>query len=374
MNKLEMNDSQRILIRLMRMAVECEPNEPITLPEREWKAVYMQACQQSLTALIFGAVNRMGGDSGIPKPLLMEWTMKAEAIRGFNAKMNAEAARLTGWFGERGRKTAILKGQANARLYPHPEERQPGDIDIWVEGGRKSVLKLLSDENVMDTKEVVSYHHAHLKKNASGISVEVHFRPSSGNNNPITNRRLQRFLENEIRDSKECHEGFNVPTLRFAMIMQMAHIQRHFLSGGIGLRHIMDYYMLMSNAPNEDRQFVGERLKAFGLRNTAGAVMWLMEKLFSLPTTEMICQSDRRRGRWMLDEAFKSGNFGQYSDSRRKGFWQTVLSGRLRPIRLLGFDYRECLWVNIKFICYFTRTIPKRIKHRRLSLLYFHEE
>ena len=275
-----MNDSQRILIRLMRMAVECEPYEPITLPEREWKAVYMQACQQSLTALIFGAVNRMGGDSGIPKPLLMEWTMKAEAIRGFNAKMNAEAARLTGWFGERGRKTAILKGQANARLYPHPEERQPGDIDIWVEGGRKSVLKLLSDENVMDTKEVVSYHHAHLKKNASGISVEVHLRPSSGNNNPITNRRLQRVLENEIRESKECHEGFNVPTLRFAMIMQMAHIQRHFLSGGIGLRHIMDYYMLMSNAPNEDRQFVGERLKAFGLRNTAGAVMWLMEKLF----------------------------------------------------------------------------------------------
>ena len=31
--------------------------------------------------------------------------------------------------------TAILKGQANARLYPDKHARQPGDVDIWVEGG-----------------------------------------------------------------------------------------------------------------------------------------------------------------------------------------------------------------------------------------------
>lgn len=369
-----MNDSQRILIRLMRMAVGCEDYMPVTLPEREWKTVYMQACQQSLTALIYGAVSRMGGDSGIPKPLLMEWTLKAEAIRGFNAKMNAEAARLTGWFGERGRKTAILKGQANARLYPHPDERQPGDIDIWVEGGRESVLKLLSDENVMDTKEVVSYHHAHLKKNDSGISVEVHFRPASGNYNPITNRRLQRYLEKEITLSESCHEGFNVPTYRFALIMQMAHIQRHFLAGGIGLRHIVDYYMLMKNSSEEDRRFVASRLSTFGMRKTAGGVMWMMDELFSVESDTMLCPTDEKRGRWMLDEAFKSGNFGQYHENRRKGFWQTVFSGRLRPIRLLGFSFQECMWINIKFVGFFIRTIPKRIKNRRLSLLYFHEE
>ena len=64
----------------------------------------------------------------------------------------------------------------------------------------------------------------------------------------------------------------------------------------------MDYYMLMKNAKAEDRQFVGERLNAFGLRKTAGAVMWLMEKLFSLTREEMLCPPDKRRGKWMLDE------------------------------------------------------------------------
>jgi hypothetical protein len=28
-------------------------------------------------------------------------------------------------------------------------------------------------------------------------------------------------------------EGFYVPSVRFALVMQLAHIQRHFLAGGI---------------------------------------------------------------------------------------------------------------------------------------------
>ena len=31
----------------------------------------------------------------------------------------------------------ILKGQGNALLYPDPYMRTPGDIDIYLEGGRK---------------------------------------------------------------------------------------------------------------------------------------------------------------------------------------------------------------------------------------------
>ena len=37
--------------------------------------------------------------------------------------------------------TFTLKGQANARLYPDKLSRQPGDIDLWVEGGYKSVVE-----------------------------------------------------------------------------------------------------------------------------------------------------------------------------------------------------------------------------------------
>ena len=236
------------------------------------------------------------------------------------------------------------------------------------------MLKLLTDEGMMDNKDDVSYHHVHLKKNDSGISVEVHFRPASGNYNPITNRRLQRFLESEIRESEACPEGFNVPTLRFALIMQMAHIQRHFLSGGIGLRHIMDYYMLMKNAKAEDRQFVGNQLRSFGLRNTAGAVMWLMEKLFSLTREEMLCPPDKRRGKWMLDEVMNGGNFGRHFDKKNHGYWRTIYDGQMRTISLCRFNFWESFFTEANFWLFVIKTIPKRIRYRTFSLSKIKEE
>ena len=100
----------------------------------------------------------------------------------------------------------------------------------------------------------------------------------------------------------------------------------------------------------------------------------MMSELFSMESDRMICPKDERRGRWMLDETLKSGNFGRYHENRRKGYWQTVIVGILRPIRLMGFSFQECLWINVKFVIYIIRTIPKRTKYTRYTLRYVHEE
>lgn len=365
---MKMNDSQKMLIKLLRMAVGCDAVEPVMLSANEWKAVYRQACSQSLCGLINGMVSRMSGNQSIPKDLLLEWTYRAEIIRGFNAKMNAEAARLSEWFGKRGRMTAILKGQANARLYPHPDERQPGDIDIWVEGGKDSVVELLKDEGMMSKKATVSYHHVHLPQNKDGISVEVHFRPSSGNHNPFTNRPLQRILESEIRRSELCPEGFYAPTLRFALLMQMSHIQRHFLSEGIGLRHIADYYMLMRHTSTDDRAFAREHLSECGLQKTAGAVMWLMDNLFDMGKDIMLCQPDAYRGRWLLNEALEGGNFGKYREKHKGSNWRRIISNQIRSIRLFRFYFSEAFFSLMTFWWGVIITIPLRIRYRTISL------
>ena len=371
---MKMNDSQKMLIKLLRMAVGCDAVELVMLSANEWAMVYRQACSQSLCGLIYGVVSRMDGNQSIPKALLLEWTYRAELISGFNAKMNAEAARLTDWFGNRGRMTAILKGQANARLYPNPDERQPGDIDIWVEGGKDRVVELLKDEGMMSKKATVSYHHVHLPKNKDGISVEVHFRPSSGNQNPFTNRPLQRILECEIRRSELCPEGFYAPTMRFALLMQMSHIQRHFLSEGIGLRHIADYYMLMRSSSSEDRAFAQGHLSECGLDKTAGAVMWLMEELFSMGRDIMLSQPDAYRGRWMLNEALEGGNFGRYREKQKGSNWRRIIGNQIRSIRLLRFCFSEAFFSMALFWWEVILTIPMRIRYRTISLSKIQEE
>ena len=370
-----MEHNYQSFFALLRTAMTGEPFEPVPSAQA-WAELYEMAGQQSVMGVCYSAFSRISKEQQPPMEILMQWIGEAETIRGMNELQNQEAARLTRLFSEQGRKTAILKGQANARLYPDSFSRQPGDIDIWVEGGHDSVLDLLSRMKLIngigkipaEGKAMDSYHHIHIPTNKQGVVVEVHFRPSSGNRNPVTNRRLQQWLEQEILNATMVPEGFNVPSIRFALMMQLAHIQRHFLSEGIGLRHICDYYVLLQKSTAEDRQEVASWLKPFGLRHTAEALMWVLGEVLHLEEEKMYCGKDPYRGEWMLREIMEGGNFGHYSESRQHGVLRRVMETRWYHLQLMRFDFWEVLWLELSFWNTVIKTLPTRIRYRTISL------
>ena len=133
-----MAHNYKIFFALLRTAMTGEPFEPV-LSAQAWSDLFHIAGQQSVMGVCYTALSRFSKEQLPPMQLMIRWMAEAEDIRRMNELQNHEAARLTQLFSEQGRKTAILKGQANARLYPDPFSRQPGDIDIWVEGGRNAL-------------------------------------------------------------------------------------------------------------------------------------------------------------------------------------------------------------------------------------------
>ena len=91
--------------------------------------------------------------------------------------------------------------------------------------------------------------------------IEVHYKTSSGIFNPFANKRLQRFLEQEIERSEKVAEGFCVPSVKFTLVMQLAHIQHHFFKTGIGLKQLVDYYVLLQQVSDEERAEVSAMLR-----------------------------------------------------------------------------------------------------------------
>lgn len=144
------NRRQELLFQLLRRSMALADQTAFEATTEDWQWLYQAVRQQSLTGVIFLAVSKLPSGQQPPMELAMQWMSEAEVIRGLNELQNSEAARLTKLFSEQGRQTAILKGQANARLYPDKLSRQPGDIDIWVEGGQKSVLDLLISIGLLD--------------------------------------------------------------------------------------------------------------------------------------------------------------------------------------------------------------------------------
>ena len=361
---------------LLRLAMTGEQFDSVPTAE-EWSEFYQMAGIQSVTGVCFTAFPRLPKAQQPPVELMVRWMGEAEDIRRMNELQNQEAARLTRLFTKAGRRSAILKGQANARLYPDRLSRQVGDIDIWVEGGKKGVVALLMELGLVtelgstsvDGKPTASYHHVHLPPTKDHIIVEVHFRPSSGNFNPFTNRRLQRWLEQEIGGScQPVDEGFNVPSVRFALMMQLSHVQRHFLVGGIGLRHVCDYYWLLKNSTEEDRREVASHLSSFGLRFTASALMWVLREVLHLDEDLMLCQPDSYRGKWMMREMMEGGNFGKFAIRQGHSTLRRILEGRWRSLRMMPFDFWEMLSLESRFWKMVVKTLPTRIRYRTLSL------
>jgi hypothetical protein len=371
-----MTKTDKLFFSLLRTALSGEPFQE-TITDDEWRQIYAMAKRQSVAGMLYPIVS----NHHLPMDIAMQWMTDAEVIKGMNQLQNAEAARLTQLFASHNCQTAILKGQANARLYRDKLSRQSGDIDLWVSGGRTRVIEKLKEMHLIEElaatsvegEATASYHHVHLPPNGHGIIVEVHFRPASGNHNPFTNRRLQRWLEQEIPHTTSVEEGFQVPSIRFALMMQLAHIQRHFLAGGIGMRQVCDYYWLLVNATPEDRQEVSSHLNQFGLLHTAQALMWLLSETLHLQAPLLLCTPDPKRGTWLLREILAGGNFGRYATHRQYGTLRRVLESHLRQLHLLRFDAPETLWLEIDYWKSVITTIPTRLKYRTLSLADVHK-
>lgn len=359
--------NNELFFKFLRFATRQSCEFDGSLSAEEWARLYKMASKQTLLGIFYAAILRLPSENHPPAEVTRRWSYTVESIKGMNLLMNSEAARLTRLFVAEGRQPVILKGQANARLYPDPSLRQPGDIDIWVDGGRSEVVALLKKLGMMEGASV-SQHHVHLPGNERGVSVEVHFKASSGSRNPFVNRRLQAYLNAQIRQASLVPEGFYVPSMKFALVMQLSHIYQHFLGYGIGFRQLMDYNVLLQNSSDEERRFVAARLAELGLCRIAGAVMWVQKMVFGLKDSLLLCEPDEYRGKWLLRIVMEGGNFGNY-DARFKRFvWMRWLLDRKRSLNFLPFDPSEVIWCEIKYWIETFRLMPKRIRVGKLGL------
>ena len=283
----------------------------------DWETMYDMSKKQAVIGVVFESVQRMGQNATIPRQLKMNWFYKVNQIKTRNMLLNQRSAELVAMFRQDGFDCCVLKGQGNAMMYPNPFARSSGDIDLQVKGGRDLVVQYVK-KRFPHTK--TAYQHVDypvFKK----VSVEVHYLPVYLNN-PLYNRRLKKWFDDHGGDIYG-HEvellddagRITVPSLRFNIVFQLAHMMHHLLDEGIGLRHMIDYYFLLRKVYEEGIPLDGmlNELNRLGLGKFAGAVMFIMHDVLGLEENCLIVPVDKGRGKTLLKEILNGGNFGKHS-------------------------------------------------------------
>ena len=330
---------------------------PGNVKDIDWREMLRWAEQQAIVGIIYGGIHRVGKKLGIPFNVLMEWIGYASRIEAQSRLLNDRCVKVVKMFEDAGFKCCILKGQGNAVMYPQPLLRTPGDIDLYVLGNPiKGVLEFVRDKN---PSARAIYHHIDMGI-VDGVEVEVHYRPSFMNN-LIYNRRLQRWfkMNPDCTNLTYLPDGVGeIPVLswEFNAVFQLCHIYQHVIKEGIGFRQMIDYYQLLRNAAKLEirNEKLEMTLRHLGLWKFAGAVMYVME-LFGLEEQCMIAPVDEKRGKVLLNEILKGGNFGKYDEANVKANSQLKknIQRIRRDIRMMRYFPSECLWEPIFRIYHF---------------------
>ena len=344
----------------------------------DWQRFYIFAKKQTLVGIIMEGISRLPKAVAPKQGLLMNWFMMSQNIRRQNMMLNAATAEIYNKVKAAGYDCCILKGQANAAMYPHPTTRTPGDVDMWVNASREEIRQLaqtLAKENGRIDEE--SYNHIALTTN--GISVELHYTPGFMANFTYNHRLQQWFREsiytqcrNMIALPDEAGE-VAAPTADFNAVYQLYHLYHHYFYEGVGLRQVVDYYYVILNFELETQNSklnnsksakptiqnsklkTQHSLKRLGLWHFAGAMMYVLHEVLGLPEEKMIAPMDKKRGQMLLNDILNGGNFGHHDERHAwgrdtydgNGFKHGALGHNLlrlhRDLRLLKYYPSEAL-------------------------------
>ena len=221
-----------------------------------WQELYSFASKQAILGLCFEGIERLGKEypeelkqNPIGRELLMTWMGKAQQIRRQNMKVNAVAGKLFAMLREDGMRCCVLKGQGNALMYPNPYSRTPGDIDVWIDASRERIMEYAQKKFELGD----DIRLQHLETSLDGVPVELHFFPCSMNN-PIYHARLQKWFRRnadlQCSNVVSLPDGIGeiaIPTTAFNVVYQLTHLYHHFFDEGIGMRQIIDYFLVVNN-------------------------------------------------------------------------------------------------------------------------------
>ncbi len=301
---------------LLQVALGARATLTIVPTENDWQELFEISRRQSVIGIAYHALEILGNQGQKPpRKLLFKWFTSTEKIKKRNDIMSQRSRELIQLLSEADIKACILKGQGLLAYYIEPlrQSRSSGDIDVYVDCSREETLNFI--KNTGQKSINWDYKHAHLNKWAK-TPVELHYRIEIFHN-LIKNKKLQEWFK-QNHDLLFCsYDGYVIPTATMNSFYVLLHIYRHYLSSGIGVRQLLDYFFVLRAVNGNfgtfyQQQTLMDVLKLFGMVRFAQGMMWVLKETLGMDSKYMFCEPREDEGRFILSEILITGNFGLY--------------------------------------------------------------
>ena len=285
-----------VFFSLLRSGLYSRPLSPEefspleTLDTRTWVEIVKLARQQSVAGLIYFAITLLPDSIRIPGDIVLVLMAGAEEIRHGNQHKALVTDQLMSRFKARGLEPLVMKGLTVARYYPEPELRHSGDIDLYL-----PKQKIPEAVNCLTAPHPASDGSFHSKED--GVDIDLH----------------DRYFDLHCRSSVLPEPG----TPEATVLMLSAHILKHAIGPGIGIRQLCDLAAAwQSLKPKLDTAAIRE------IFHRTGTYRW-NRLLFSFMEENLGLTGSPFEGNRVCTDSLKTiilegGNFGHHAEARKQ--------------------------------------------------------
>ena len=333
------------------------------LSHSEFEELMALAGEQTVTGLV--------GDCLIKNNIKLEREdalslfAKLKAIEKRNAHVNENLVSFVNFMERKGVDYIIVKGQVAGALYPNPDARMSGDVDLYFVGDNYEKIKGLVEQRLGKQLSKLS-DGKHVEFEVNNVVFELHEKLSR-----LATRKHQEYwdqmIDHAILEDTDTVTiaGKEIKTLSatYNALYIFVHLFYHMTASGVGLRQLCDMMKSLSpTLPHRegvskiDKERLEEILKELGYLKAYKAMGAFLVEYLGLPEEEFpftLTEKDRKWVETIKKNILKRGNFG------RTG----------RKVKNLGVLHSmETGYLNMAQTLTFYRLAPKEVLLRFTSL------
>jgi len=284
------------------------------LSRSQWEDLFRTSIAQTVTGVVYRGICQLHEDLFPEDRIMMRWTVSIDRIERNSMIMSNGIAALAELLQTLEIKPILLKGHSVASFYEHPQLRECGDIDLF----------FTSKDEERRTREALKERGLRIDKQPDGsysyqwMNIEVEHHPALFD---ISNPKLRGYLEELTSGDKfqEFHiAGILAPAPIQMLLLLNAHLLKHLMGHGIGLRQFCDiaraYHAL--NGKYDKNRLVDVYKRTGILRWSKQLHTFLTENL-GLDTSDLpFIEKDGRTSPTLLKIVMDGGNFGKAGTTR----------------------------------------------------------
>ena len=218
----------------------------------------------------------------------------------------------------------LIKGYSMAVLYPNPDMRESGDVDMYVgEQNYDKMIRIMKEtypEAYWFSEKHAGLHFTMVVDQQIDLAAEMHRVAMEFHSMPKANAAFQEFTQAEMAHPRQLTVGsteVSIPTKEFDALYILMHAWHHFESSGVGLRQLADWAIALKQLDAREREAFEPRLekllRRMSMLDIWRTFAWVVVNKIDLPREECMLYDDacQQKGEQLYRQLVKDGHCGR---------------------------------------------------------------